>query len=116
MYVELSENEHLTVPLRDRRRPPITKFEHDLAVKILRERGRQAVDEQSLFDMVNEQRRIVLEAAHKTKTARKSAQRIAYALEAGLPPATAAPSMALPVSSEPEDSAPIVPFQIEERL
>ncbi|MFZ8283932.1 hypothetical protein ACO1KS_14140, partial [Staphylococcus aureus] len=64
VYVELSDTEHLTVPLRDRRRPAITKFEHDLAVRALRERGRQAVDEQSLFDMVNEQRRIVLEAAH----------------------------------------------------
>lgn len=116
VYVELSENEHLTVPLRDRRRPPITKFEHDLAVKILRERGRQAVDEQSLFDMVNEQRRIVLEAIHKTKAARKSAQRVVYALEAGFPPAAAFPPPSLPAAAEPENTGPIIPFQIEERL
>jgi putative transposase len=84
-------------------------------VRALRERGRQAVDEQSLFDMVNEQRRDRPRSGHKTKAARKSAQRIAYALI--WPPAChRVPSMALPVSSEPEDSAPIVPFQIEERL
>ncbi len=116
VYVELSDNEHLTVPLRDRRRPAITKFEHDLAVKALRERGRQAVDEQSLFDMVNAQRHIVLAAIDKTKAARKSAQRIVNALEAGLPPAAASPPPALPASPEPEDCGPIVPFQIEERL
>lgn len=116
VYVELSDTEHLTVPLRDRRRPAITKFEHDLAVRALRERGRQAVDEQSLFDMVNEQRRIVLEAIHKTKAARKSAQRVVYALEAGFPPAAAFPPPSLPAAAEPENTGPIIPFQIEERL
>ncbi len=69
VYLELPDGDHLAVPLRDRRRPSITKFEHDLALKALRERGRQAVDEQSLFDMVNQQRRIVLEAVEKTKAA-----------------------------------------------
>ncbi len=115
VYVELSDNEHLTVPLSDRRRPAITKFEHDLAVRTLRERGRQAVDEQSLFDMVNEQRRIVLDAIHKTKAARKSAQRVAYALEAGFPPSPHSLPPP-PTSPEPDDTEPIVPFQIEERL
>lgn len=113
VYLELPDGNYLAVPLRDRRRPPITKFEHDQALKTLRERGRQAVDEQSLFDMVNQQRRIVLEAVEKTKAARKSAQRIAYALEAGAPHGGKPPS--LPEHADPDARQPIVPFQIEER-
>lgn len=73
------------MPLRDHRRPPITKFEHLAALKALRERGRQAIDEQALFDMVAEQRRLVAEAIDRTTIARKSAQRVAYALDIGRP-------------------------------
>lgn len=115
VYLELPDGDHLAVPLRDRRRPSITKFEHDLALKALRERGRQAVDEQSLFDMVNQQRRIVLEAVEKTKTARKSAQRIAYALEAGTPQIAVPVHPTFPAAAEPDEPEPVVPFQIEER-
>lgn len=115
VYLELPDGDHLAVPLRDRRRPSITKFEHDLALKALRERGRQAVDEQSLFDMVNQQRRIILEAVEKTKAARKSAQRTAYALEAGAPQISAPANPTLPAAAEPGEPEPVVPFQIEER-
>ena len=115
VYVELPSGKHLSVPLRDRRRPPITRFEHDLAVKALRERGRLAVDEQSLFDMVREQRRIVADAIDKTKAARRSAQRIAYALQAGLPPSETLTPPALVDATASSDTEPIVPFQIEER-
>jgi putative transposase len=82
VYVELAGGEHLAVPLRDRRRPPITRFEHDMAVKALRERGRLAVDEQSLFEMVREQRRIVLDAVDKTKELRRSNRFICSEVEA----------------------------------
>lgn len=74
------------------------------------------MNEQLLFDMVSEQRRLVHDAIHKTKAARKSAQRVAYALDAGFPPARQSlppPQTTLP---ESDDTDPIVPFQIEERL
>lgn len=115
VYVELPDGEYITVPLRDRRRPPITKFEHDLAVKALRDRGRQSVDEQSLYSMVTEQRRIVVEALAKTKSARKTAQRIAYALQEGTPLADRLSPPTLPDADPTFDRQPIVPFQIEER-
>ncbi|RZF63496.1 integrase [Sphingomonas populi] len=115
IYLELPDGGHLTVPLRDRRRPSITRFEHDLALKTLRERGRRAVDEQSLFDMVGEQRRIVLDAVDRTKAARKSAQRVAYALSAGTPAAMAPVRPMLPAPPERDDTEPIIPLQIEER-
>jgi putative transposase len=66
VYLELPGGEHVTVPLRDKRRPAITKFEHDRALRALRERGRTAVDEQMLFEMVSTQRKIVLGAVKKT--------------------------------------------------
>lgn len=115
VYVELPDKTHLTVPLRDRRRPPITKFEHDAALKALRERGRQAADEQALFDMVAAQRRIVLEAIEKTKIARKSVQRIAYALDIGSPPFLPPSPPAIATGDRGEDPRDIVPFEIEER-
>ncbi|WP_225207633.1 Mu transposase C-terminal domain-containing protein [Novosphingobium huizhouense] len=115
VYVELPDQTHLTVPLRDCRRPAITKFEHLAALKALRERGRQAVDEQALFDMVAEQRRIVLEAIEKTKIARKSAQRIAYALDIGSPPLVPTPAPAISAGDQREEPQDIVPFEIEER-
>ncbi|WP_235537404.1 Mu transposase C-terminal domain-containing protein [Sphingomonas sp. Root1294] len=115
VYVELPDGEHLTVPLRDRRRPPITKFEHDLAVKALRERGRLAVDENSLFEMVREQRRIIVEAIDRTKSARRSTQRISYALGQD-PPHSEMLSLPTPMDAAPPcDTEPVVPFTIEER-
>jgi putative transposase len=115
VYVELPEGDHLTVPLRDKRRPPITKFEHDLAVKALRERGRLAVDEQSLFEMVREQRRIVVEAIDRTRSARRSAQRISYALQEAMPQTDMHPLPALVEAPAVYDTEPIIPFRIEER-
>lgn len=115
IYLETPCGEHLTVPLRDRRRPPITKFEHDMALTALRERGRQAVDEQSLFAMISEQRRIVLESVAKTKSARRSAQRIAYALQTGTPLDGGPPPTLLSATGAISENQSIVPFEIEER-
>jgi putative transposase len=115
VYVELPEGGHLTVPLRDRRRPPITKFEHQWAIQALREHGRQAVDEQSLFDMVQEQRRIVVEAIGKTKAARKSAQRITYALHNGAAEESHPAELAHPLPAARDEAQAIIPLKIEER-
>lgn len=115
VYLELSDGEHLTVPLRDRRRPAITKFEHDAAVKALRERGRLALDEHQIFEMVKEQRTIVRDAIARTKTARKAAQRTVYALSAGAPViAPTEPRLPKP-PDPPADTERVVPFDIEER-
>ncbi|WP_254515866.1 Mu transposase C-terminal domain-containing protein [Novosphingobium sp. G106] len=116
VYVELPDKSHLTVPLRDHRRPPITKFEHDAALGALREHGRQSVDEQALFDMVAKERRIVLEAIEKTKTARKSAQRITNALDIGGPPYVPFVAPGIAAGNLLEKFEDIVPFEIEERL
>lgn len=115
VYLELSDGDHLTVPLRDRRRPAITKFEHDAAVKALRERGRMALDEHQIFEMVKEQRTIVRDAIARTKTARKAAQRTVYALSAGAPVIAPTEPRLLNPPDPPADTDRVVPFDIEER-
>lgn len=80
IWLELPHGEHLEVPYRDLRRPPITRWEQREAVRTLRERGQQAVDEALIFQAVETQRLIVAEAAHKTKAARLALQRTKAAL------------------------------------
>jgi putative transposase len=116
VYLELPGGEHVTVPLRDKRRPAITKFEHDQALRALRERGRTAVDEQMLFEMVSTQRKIVLGAVKKTRGARRSTQRIVDALIRGEPPAAfVEPEEANAQLATPNLDGPVVPLAIEER-
>ena len=116
VYLELPGGEHVTVPLRDKRRPAITKFEHDQALRALRERGRTAVDEQMLFEMVSTQRKIVLGAVKKTCGARRSTQRIVDALIRGEPPAAFVEHEdANAQLATPNLDGPVVPLAIEER-
>lgn len=68
------------IPCRDLRRPRITLWEQMQARAQLRQRGIAAMDEQMLFDAVEAQRQIVAEAGARTKSARRSGQRAAYAL------------------------------------
>ena len=116
VYLELPGGEHVTVPLRDKRRPAITKFEHDQALRALRERGRTAVDEQMLFEMVSTQRRIVLRAVEKTRGARRSTQRIVDALIRGEPPAAFVQHQEANAQLTPPNlDGPVVPLAIEEQ-
>ena len=80
VWLELPHGEHLEVPYRDLRRPAITRWEQKGAVRTLRERGQEAVDEALIFQAVETQRLIVSEAAHKTKAARLALQRTKAAL------------------------------------
>lgn len=119
IYLELPDGTHLTIPYRDHRKPAISKFEHDLAVRKLREEGAWAVDEQAVFAMIKEQRRIVGEAMMKTKAARRSAQRIVYALHpagSSPPPLSIKQHPGLIEDIVPSDAdEPVLPFAIEEK-
>ena len=116
VYLELPGGEHAIVPLRDKRRPAITKFEHDYALRALRERGRGAVDEQMLFEMVSTQRSIVLAAVTKTRGARRTTQRLVDALIRGEPPTVHLEAReANEQLAAPNLDGPVVPLAIEER-
>lgn len=82
LFLQAPDGHHWTIPYRDVRRPPITLFEHREAMKRLREQGRRAVDEALIFETVEAQRALVAAAVSRTKSARRSAQRVVYAIAA----------------------------------
>lgn len=81
IYLQDPDGIHWPIRYRNLRRPEITLWEHRQAVKALRERGRRSIDEQIIFDAIEAQRMLITEAKSRTKEARKSSQRTAYALE-----------------------------------
>jgi putative transposase len=60
---------------RDLRRPPISLWEHRLALKRLREEGRVAIDEDTIFAAIDAMRGIADRASAATKTARRQRER-----------------------------------------
>ena len=62
------------IPYRDLRLPPISLWEHQAATKQLRAEGRRSVDEELLFEIVEEQRRLA-DGARKSTRERRAAQR-----------------------------------------
>jgi putative transposase len=60
---------------RDLRRPPISLWEHRLALKRLREEGRSLVDESAIFRTIEAMRTIADDAVRTTKTARRQRER-----------------------------------------
>lgn len=105
-----TDNSYLEVPYRDRSRPPITLWEHKLAVRRLREQRRAAVDEPSLFAAVEEMR--VIEASAKTSTRAARRNQARRASLRVVEDATIRP--APEPSSAPIPPGPVAPFDVEE--
>jgi putative transposase len=59
----------------DLRRPPISLWEHRLALKRLREAGQTQIDEEAIFTAIEAMRGIAEEAVVKTKTMRRHRER-----------------------------------------
>ena len=77
IYVLDPESRHyLEIPYRTLSRPSLTLWEHRQAVRRLRERGLERVDEAAIFRAVDEMRRMTQEAVAKTRTARRQAERL----------------------------------------
>jgi len=68
---------------RDVRRPPITLWEHRLALKRLREEGRTSVDEGAIFRTIETMRAITDEAVAASKAARRSRERRLRLIQGG---------------------------------
>lgn len=98
------EDHYVEIPYRTMSHPAITLWEHRRAMERVREQGRGAVDETSIFRVVQEMRQIV-EAA---MVAKKSARR-ALARQEHLPKPSALPPTTPPASS-PADRKPPKPF------
>jgi putative transposase len=112
VYLEDPDGKHWPVRTRDLGRPPITLWESRAARQGLRARGRGEIAEAMIFDAVEMQRRLVAEAAAKTKSARRAAQRIAYAAATIRPAATTAAEPAAPEAAQTDPA--ILPYAVEE--
>lgn len=73
------EDDYLELRYKDLRRPPVTLWEWRAARKHLLAQGRREVDAIARFEAVEAQRRLLAEAAARTKAARRLSQRTAYA-------------------------------------
>ncbi|WP_247879287.1 Mu transposase C-terminal domain-containing protein [Azospirillum brasilense] len=117
VFLQAPDGKHWPIRYRDLRRPRITRWEHLEATRVLRERGRRSVDEAMIFDAVEAQRILVAEAAARTKAARQTMQRTAYAL-AGSETASMAPEhtepSAAPADDGPPTDRPLLPYDVEE--
>jgi len=112
VHLRDGDGAHWAVPYRDLSRPPVTLWEHRAAVAQLRAEGRAAVDEDTLFRIIGEQRAAAAAAVAKTAKARRDAERNRRARKrpTGMrPPPRTVPSNA-PLSEEPIH---VEPFESE---
>jgi putative transposase len=104
VYLEDRAGTFWPIPYRDLSLPPISLWELREAQRRLRERGRRALDERSLFDAIREQRHII-EEAQQTSRARRKRERMLGTAPAETPDLESTPS---------SESADVEPFEVEE--
>lgn len=75
IYLLGPDGTYYDLSYRDLRRPPISLWEHRLALKRLREDGRALVDEGAIFRTIEAMRLITDEAVRSTKSARRQRER-----------------------------------------
>jgi putative transposase len=118
VYLESPDGKHWPIRLRDLRRAPITLWESRAARQTLRAGGRGQIAEQMIFDAIEAQRQLIAEALTRTKSARRFAQRTAYAVASARPPAALPASASDPMQpgAPPPDGTelPFLPYAIEE--
>jgi len=103
IHLQDDDGRYWPIPYRDLGLPPITLWEHREAMKRLKQEGRQAVDEQTIFDTILKQRKLI-ESARRTTRQRRMAERVRPRAASVRNPA---------VSAEPEE-AELPPFKVEE--
>ncbi len=83
--------EYVEVPYRTLTRPPVTLWEHRQALARLRQQGRDQVDEQALFAMIEQMRGIAAAAQKATRKSRRDQERRRHLAVAGRPAAPLPP-------------------------
>ena len=97
VFVHGPDGSHWPIRFADLRRPPITLWEHRRAQASLRERGLALVDEQLIFETIEQQRALVADAARRTRSARRSGERADRAF------AGASTNLTIPVDPAPDE-------------
>jgi putative transposase len=83
IYLLGPDGTYYDLAYRDLRRPPISLWEHRLALKRLREEGRALVDEAAIFEAIGRMRAIADDAVRKSKSARRQRERRFSVVQAG---------------------------------
>ena len=83
IYVLAPDGQYYDLHYRNLRRPPISLWEHRLALKRLREEGRQTVDENAIFRAIETMRSIADEAVNTSKIARRQRERRLRVIQGG---------------------------------
>jgi len=81
VFLQAPDGTHWVIPYADLSRPAITLWEQKRAINRLRDAGRAVVDERLIFDTVEAQRALVADAKNRTLRARRTASRLANALD-----------------------------------
>ncbi len=103
--------DYVEVPYRMQSHPSVTLWEHREAVTRLRQQGRDQVDEQALFSMVDQMRTITRDAQKATRRSRRTRQRRTHLPTASEPTSRVEPPEPPPAGGTPQ----AVPFDdIEE--
>jgi putative transposase len=76
-FFDPETKQYYTIPYRNPAHPPISLWELKAAQARLREEGRKAVDEDTIFDAVERRRTRIQESIGKTKAARRQQHRAA---------------------------------------
>jgi putative transposase len=93
LYLLAPDGQYYDLHYRNLRRPPISLWEHRLALKRLRDEGRQTVDENAIFRAIDTMRSIADEATQASKTARRQRERRLRVIQGGrVDPPPAPPS------------------------
>lgn len=99
IYLLAPDGRYYDLTYRDLRRPPISLWEHDLALKRLRQEGRAQVDEAATFRAIEQMRAITAEAVRASKVARRQQERRLRLIQGGRTdpePASTGPSATNP--------------------
>ena len=83
IYLLAPDDRNYDLSYRDVRRPPITLWEHRLALKRLRDEGRIDVDESAIFRTIEAMRVITNEAVASSKVARRQRERRLRLIQGG---------------------------------
>lgn len=83
IYLLAPDGHYYDLHYRDLSRPPISLWEHRLALRRLREEGRAGVDECAIFRTVATMRAIADEAVATSKTARRQRERRLRLIQGG---------------------------------
>jgi len=114
IYLLAPDGHYYDVGYRDVRRPPISLWEHRLALKRLRDEGRSLVDEAAIFRTVEQMRKIAEDAIASSKTARRQRERLRVIQGGRATPTMPSTVQAIPIndaSRDDEEKEKLLPWQ-----